>query len=223
MDELIRYWIPLVQFFDLITFFGVAAIFGWLGFASLHHSELKEIDAKKRERARRNLYVVNDYFLIAAIFFSLSACTDYGMHHPELLFPFTGPNPDLAHAFLGPVSVTFGCGILMLIAPVWAIRSIGRKGRDLGDIYPPPFRMVMGIAMVAVGNTLTWTTLFAGVVSVNIRILCILAAVVSYIVTYDWLKKWNVKSNRLINLIKFVLAESPIWLGVAVFLMEYGF
>ena len=81
----------LIDLFNLIEFFGFAAIFGWLAFARLNDEEITKIRTRPHEgkdtreerqaRAKANLYALGNYFLIAFLCYSIAGISDYLYWH----------------------------------------------------------------------------------------------------------------------------------------------
>jgi hypothetical protein len=72
-------------FFDLIAFFGTASFFAWLAAAPLQDETVssKYLGDDNVAKARRNLYVITQYFFVSFLFFSISAIGDYLVAHPK--------------------------------------------------------------------------------------------------------------------------------------------
>jgi hypothetical protein len=119
----------LVEFFEVISFFGVAAFFAWLAYAPLQGQAMVNT-TKDQEKAKRNLSIITEYFLISFILFAISAISDYVSHRPQFAFGQEG-------LLRFNAADTFALGSLALFLPILYIRVIGRSGRDFADINPP--------------------------------------------------------------------------------------
>jgi len=62
----------LITFFELISFFGVAALFSWLAFAPLQRDQLQAFKHDAHKLAEDHFSTLNDHFFASFVFFSLS-------------------------------------------------------------------------------------------------------------------------------------------------------
>jgi hypothetical protein len=74
----------LIDIFNLIELFGFASLFGWFTFAQVNDKSITEIRGKNKDEtrkkqadARRNLFAINNYFLISFFFYGLAGVGDY--------------------------------------------------------------------------------------------------------------------------------------------------
>jgi len=117
------------------------------------------VPENERQTARRNLYVVTDYFLISFLFYVGSALSDYTLHQ---FTPHSWDWPALFWFLLLLTSgTTFVFGLLTLVVPMLYLRTIGRGGKDLGDINPPTFAHTLSVASVTALSTLMWVSQLA--------------------------------------------------------------
>jgi len=130
-SSLPRRYIPLVEFFELISFFGAVTFFAWLGYAPLQGQQQLD-DVKDRAKAETNLYRITDHFFLSFLFCSIAAVSDYAVHYFRL-------TPDQRVVLLLGVGTAFLFGLFTLFVPMVYIRTVGRGGKDLGDINPPAF------------------------------------------------------------------------------------
>jgi hypothetical protein len=183
----------VVSAWDLIQCFLALSFFGWLAFARLNDAELREISSEKLEWAWRNLHVTNGYFFISFVFFIIAAAADYLLHHPTIF-----GSGGLVSYLIILVATAFLFGLIMLVSPMLIVHGIGTRGRDLGDIDPPPVKITAFAAYCAAGNTFMlvpliyhFSTLLTG------GQLVLVEATVSYLSPYLVLKSWGHRDIRL--------------------------
>ena len=141
-----------VTFIDLITFFGVASFFAWLTYGPLQRDLLgkyENSESRVFERARRNFYTVNDYFLVSFGFYSADIVGEYILQRPELYL--IGPNPLYNNALLRfVIAICFGGGFVTLVAPVWYLRSVQTGNRVLSGGLLPSLSFMLYVSGVTV-------------------------------------------------------------------------
>jgi hypothetical protein len=153
----------LIDLFNLIEFFGFAAIFGWLTFARLNDeeikklrkvpNEIKEAKEERESRARTNLYALGNLFLISFLFYSVAAIADY------LFWHMSNPlNGFLTKPLMFSVTLTsFVIATLVLPVPFVIVASIPRLGRDIGDLRLAPFDVTLALCVLAaLSNIYAW-------------------------------------------------------------------
>jgi hypothetical protein len=135
------WWLCLVEAFNLIEFFGVAALFGWFTFLVGTNDMIDRIESDRKEReertkktktfwpfgkdakqvekekeerqeTRRKLNTINDYFIISFVFYAIAALSDYFFKHHTIL----GESAEYGLASLTLVS--FAAGTMVLALPV---------------------------------------------------------------------------------------------------------
>lgn len=150
----------MVEFFDLISFFGVAAFFAWLAYVPLQSRVLEDLPASEKakitpekvEKTKRNFHRITDYFFLSFLSFCVAAVSDYVFHHRFLV------SVAYAHAWvpffvLGTTSVF---GLSTLLVPMIYVRMVGRGGRGLGDIDLPPVMVTFYVTfLIAIGTVLS--------------------------------------------------------------------
>lgn len=135
----------MVSFFEVITFFGVAAFFAWLEFVVLLNDLASQFDhtdpaasmrsplllSLARREARRNLVGISDHFLVSFVFFATAVGANYLYHNAVWIGPYFFGS--LFHSsLLYVIFVTlFPTGIITFCVPIWYIRGILRADRDL--------------------------------------------------------------------------------------------
>jgi hypothetical protein len=130
-----------VPFFDLITFFGVASFFAWLGFAPLQSDQLSRFKGINRTIAGRKFSLLNDYFLLSFLSFAISALSDYLFHIPTFH----------SGEVLLLVGMGFFAGLVWLLTPMWYVRSVVSGVKTWATVNPPDYIYTMLIC--------SWTSL----------------------------------------------------------------
>lgn len=124
------WWLCLVEAFNLIEFFGVAALFGWLTFSVASDDVIKRFTAKddkknkddnkdEKNDLRDTLNTVGDYFIISFVLYGIAALADY------LFFHYTVFGSNLSYFFASLTFVAFAFGTLVLAWPaiyVWRLQ-----------------------------------------------------------------------------------------------------
>lgn len=204
----------MVTAFDIIQYFSVAALFGWLTFARLTDVELKRVPKQKRKIAKKNLILINQFFIIAFLFFAISALADYVLHHltismgVEMLFRPT----DVLVVLL----VTFLTGMGMLIAPIAYIQAIGRLGKHLGSFELAPFGYTFGfLFLTTTTSLLMWT---GATNSTPLFYLLLASGCVPYIGLYLALRYWY---KRLSIVVGLVMILWPVYLVGGLVLLSF--
>jgi hypothetical protein len=108
----------LVEAFNLIEFFGVAALFGWLTFTVASDEVVERLGTNKAELIGK-LNTIGDYFIISFVLYGIAALADY------LFFHYTVFGPNLTYFFAGLTFVAFAFGTLVLAWPaiyVWRLQ-----------------------------------------------------------------------------------------------------
>jgi TRAP-type mannitol/chloroaromatic compound transport system permease small subunit len=137
----------LVEFFNLIEFFGVAALFGWLTYAGFMHEEEIPLGRNKAE-AKRNRFTINNLFIIAFVLLAISYVTDYLLHHLTISQGMTitvSRDGMVLSTFF-----TFVAGVFVLALPIWYVQDLLRKGTTLSDIHPAPTNYTLRHCLFAV-------------------------------------------------------------------------
>jgi hypothetical protein len=197
----------MVTFFDLVSLFGVAAFFAWLGFAPLQSQMLRSVKPEKKEKARTNLYKIGDYFLVSFIFYSISAVSDYAFHHVSIIPTITS---DQRFDLLFLVGISFLFGVLMLFVPIAYVRRIGPDGERLGDIDPPPFYRTLLVTSLAEANTVMWIVEFVLAKTIWGKILFTSSGLASYIMGVWMIKYWHVKYWQF--MLEYLVLTNSAWL-----------
>lgn len=119
----------MTAFLDLITFFGLASFFAWLGYVPLQKDLLDKFTGTDHETARDNFYTINDYFLVSFLFYSAAIVSEYFLHTISIGID---KNPLYGSSLLVFIIGTcFLGGLVTLAAPIWYIRKIGKGETDL--------------------------------------------------------------------------------------------
>jgi len=146
--------LPIIAFFDLITFFGAGALFSWLAFAPLLRDQLEPflgLPSALANTARNNFATLNDHFLVSFVFFSIAASSDYLFRNPSWPYYQNG----FLRLFIGG---GFFAGLVTLITPMLCLRSIVRGTKSWVDINPPTWGWVVLIASIT--GVLTYQSFF---------------------------------------------------------------
>jgi len=192
------------SFFELISFFGVAAFFAWLGFTPLQGQQMIDAVTRNRFKAKENLNRINDYFLVSFLFYSIAAVADYVIHFEQVSLSVKVPLYLL-------VGVFFFFGIVLLGAPIWFIRRIGMSPSDyLVDIDPPPLGQTLYSSFLAACSTLAALLGVYTVKNVFLQIELVSFLVLSYLGTMWSMQYWRLKGLREIGLL--VLIAAPMLL-----------
>jgi hypothetical protein len=136
----------LVSFFEVITFFGVAAFFAWLEFLTLLNDLAAQFERSEfvasspysawlrlfnRRQARHNLIGISDFFLVSFLFYATSCVANYFYHNRfyvgNLLVTLFYHN----YLVIGAELLFFGAGIVTFAVPIEYVRSILRGDRRL--------------------------------------------------------------------------------------------
>ncbi len=147
----------MVTAFDIIQYFSVAALFGWLTFSYMTETNLRDIPKRKRKIAKENLIIINQLFILSFLFFALAAISDYLLHHLTI----SGGVELLVHYNEAIVwlAVSFLTGLGLLIAPIAYILAVGKSGKHLGSFELPRLVFIFGFLLMATASTgLMWTT-----------------------------------------------------------------
>ena len=202
-----------MEFFDLVAFFGIAAFFAWLGYAPLQSQRITGIAQEKRENARQNLSKITDYFLVSFLFYSITAMCDYMMHSTV----FIGQRP---YIFLA-VGTSFLFGLLTLFVPMIYIRTIGRGGKDWGDINPPSFDHTVAVTFFAAVSIFLCAALFIQSQTNWGKILYASSAVCCCVAAILEMKYWYVKGWKFFAMLYAL--TNPLWLLIvlALFVKSY--
>lgn len=137
IGQILRWIMTLVQTFEVIAFFGAAALLVWV--------ELEIHGLSLASQARRNLQPISGYFLVSFAFFATAAMTDYGMTQPWTL---TFQSPLLV--FVEALSFIFG--LFTLITGAWGLRQSGRSGRI--PVSLPEYSQTIVIGVFVMMNSL---------------------------------------------------------------------
>ena len=196
-------WASLVQFFELISFFAVASLFAWLGYAPLQRQLVKEsVDPSKEEKASKNLIRMTDYFLVSFLFYSGSAIFDYILHRLSKIDYFYAP------VYLA-VGVTFLFGTALLLYPMFILR--GKGVSILGDIDPPHFMETLGMTWLVAGNVVLSAAVITTSSSQAIKVIFVILIVISIYGSIRHLNPWGRRTPRsyILNLMCCCI---PFWM-----------
>jgi Kef-type K+ transport system membrane component KefB len=175
----------MAEFFELISFFGVAAFFAWLGYAPLQGQRILGLKTKKPEEVKKNLYKITDYFFISFLFFSIGLVCEYALHYPPLaVFDET--------SVLRPAAGTcFLFGLFMLFVPMVYIRTIGRGDKDFGEVNLPPFSFALVVTYFAAGAALCCSVQFVATHTVWGKILFSVSEIASIAGAVRMMQHWG--------------------------------
>lgn len=208
----------MVEAFDLIEFFAVASLFGWLTFSGLTETEREKKAAKRdkeneleKENAKRNLNTIRGYFFISFIFYAMSASSDYFFHHPSLLgviFP--------SYTFAVGTIVSFVFGTTILVLPLIVIQLVGWE--RLGSTHVPPIDYVLGFSLPAVVSTTLVLSIFTS--SWAVRAILVSSGFFPYLGLYFAWKYYPLKGRRrifvaLLGLVPWVALAISVLTGTS--------
>lgn len=205
----------MVEIFNLIEFFGVAALFGWFSFARLNEEEIEKFKPAKRKKiARANLHAVTNYFLLSFLFYSIAGITDYLYHHTS------NPYAEIItkDLFFRATLECFVIGTIILVAPFAIVRNIGKFGPDIGSLRLPPFNTTIAFVLVsALSSIITLSFPTQG----TAKDLVLLFAAFPFIGLYVALRYWWSEKKSKVNIYRSaievgVLLLSPLWLVITV-------
>ena len=196
----------MVQFFDLITFFGVASFFAWLAFARLSDGDISRLVWWKQQIGRDNLCIINDYFLVSFVFWCITAVADYAYHCPKLpIANTTILNHNLVLLVLVGIFSLFG--LFTIVHPMIYIRQIGKGANDISTIKPAP--VADAIATWFLSSICALALVFmAAYGDPSAKTVEVLSSVLLAYGTYLSLVYW--KEEDRLNNIGFWLMVSPI-------------
>jgi hypothetical protein len=121
----------LVAFVDLITFFGLASFFAWLAYAPLQRELLKDFEGTDFfDKARKNFYTINDYFLVSFLLYAAAIVVDYLVHTKTIAGLWGNPVYGWSSLYF-IIGTCFVAGLLSLAAPMWYMRAVGKGDMDL--------------------------------------------------------------------------------------------
>jgi hypothetical protein len=192
----------MVDFFDLVSFFGLAAFFAWLGYAPLRTQLLKEVEPGKREKAKENLDRITDYFLIAFLSYSVAAVSDYVYHHRF----FNVATPEQRFFTMSVIGASFVLGLFNLFVPITYIRA-----RNLGNISLPPFMITFQTALLTATATVLWIIDFSIALTFLGRALSVLSGLVVYVAAMKNLSQSGARGWR--PLLNSLLMMSPLYVS----------
>lgn len=127
----------MVEAFNLIEFFGVAALLGWFTFSVAIEDLLRRF--KRKRGMREKLIRINDYFAISFGFYAIAGMADYFFWH-ETVF---GRQYDFAALTV----VAFACGTLVLTWPVLYLQLLQRRATIF--VQKMNYALVLCVATVA--------------------------------------------------------------------------
>jgi len=226
-------WLVYLPFaWEAIQVLSGLAFFGLITFWPLNREEVRAIKKKKdREKARRNLHTISNYFIVAFSFFILCGASNYLVHnvaHMPVLSSFgISPSEETIAFLLGATVTTGSVGFVMLLLPMVFMQVVGSSERGLIDIKPPPILLVYFTSSPVISTT-TLLLLLLPIISNLLPggIFLLLSVLVSYgasCLTWRW---WPYESGFLRGMTqrtikkRFVLAMAlqllPI--GVAIIL-----
>ena len=171
----------MAEFFDLISFFGVAAFFAWLGYAPLRAQLLKEVETQKREKAKQNLDKITDYFFVSFLSFSVAAVSVYVDHH-RLFIALAYDQRWIPLSLMGVSSIL---GLFTLFVPMIYLRA-----KNLGDINPPPFTTTFSVTFVTAGETMLWILDFYISRTILGMALSLLSGLILYVYAIQTMRHW---------------------------------
>jgi hypothetical protein len=211
-----------VSFFDIISFFAIAALFAWLGYAPLQGQAVRESnwDIEDRNKAEDSLGAITDYFMLSFCFFSVSALSDYvlrfllsdAVRYASLIAS------GMTFILLLTVGTMFVIGLVCLIVPMAYVRTVGRKGRGFSDLSPPPFRLTFLILYLSSVNAFIIVAEFFSNLFAFTKLIGLVADwIVSITFSVVALKNWD-SWDQILHFSKkgvrvtlyFILALSPI-------------
>ena len=190
----------MVEFFDLASFFGVAAFFAWLGYAPLRVQLLKEVEVQKREKARENLDKITDYFLVSFLSYSVAAVSDYVYHHR--IFIAVAYSQRWAPIFI--IGASFVLGLFTLFVPIVYLRN-----RNLGDIDLPPFMITFYVTMFTATATVLWVIDLAIALTILGEALSVLSGLMVYAGATRAIRHWRDMGWK--SLLNNTLMTSPVF------------
>jgi hypothetical protein len=144
------FWaLALPSAWDVIQLLCGLSFFGWLAFARLNDAEISRIKPnEKREKARKNLRTINDYFIGSFGFFAIAAFADWALHNTTLLAsgilgPLLGHSQEVVMRLVIGVAISSVFGLALLVYPMLTVRGIGQHGKRLEDMNPRPVGAVL--------------------------------------------------------------------------------
>lgn len=192
----------MVEFFDLISFFGVAALFAWLAYAPLRTQRLSEGELKKQGKAKENLDKITDYFLISFLSYSVAAVSDYVYHHR--IFIVLAYNQRWVPLFI--IGTSFVLGLFNLFVPIIYLRN-----RNLGDIDLPPFAITFYFAVFTAAATAMWVIDLVIAMTFVGQVLSVLSGLMVYVGATRGIKHWrDWRDRRLRSFLNNALMMSPV-------------
>lgn len=215
----------MVAFFEVITFVGVAAFFGWLEFVPLlndlaqqsWHSATAKVRSPYsamfiRRKVKENLVRISDLFLSSFLFNLTAVIVDYFYHNTVWIFSYH--LIILLHApVLYIIIVSFiGAGLMTLLLSILPIRSILRGDRNLlmhtrniSQILFTGHAIVLMFALDWIANMIASDFPYGSIVVVIAGLLTVLGAVM------------RLKKRR----VGIVIMVAPIWVWVTVWVLLY--
>ncbi|MGB9022875.1 MAG: hypothetical protein WCC94_05495 [Candidatus Bathyarchaeia archaeon] len=188
----------MVEFFDLISFFGVAAFFAWLGYAPLRAQLLKEVETQKQKQAKQTLDKITDYFFVSFLSFSVAAVSVYVEHH-RLFITLAYDQRWILLFLMGSSSIL---GFFTLFVPIVYLRA-----KDLGDINPPPFMVTFGVVCVIATQTVLWIVDLYISRTILGMALSLLSGLILYVCAIQVMRHWYTKDWK--SFLYFPLMLSP--------------
>jgi hypothetical protein len=191
----------LVTFFDLISFFGVASLFAWLGYGPL----LSE------QKASTGLGTLTDYFMFSFWFYAISAAFDYLHDLPHL----EGSYVVAYHFWTGiVVAGAFVLRTETLLVASYYVREFGKTLFTKTDI--PPFSFVMEITyLLTFGGLSSAVGLLTSISYVGYSTFTLLFVASCYY-GYKYARSWRKPDVKAKKGMTFPIVFTVLWLIISI-------
>jgi len=202
----------LVTAFDLISYFSVAALFGWFTFTHLTEIDLKNVPKSRRKIAENNVYRINQLFIMSFLFFAIAALADYLLHHltissgVQLIFQYDG--------VLIVVLLTFITGMGLLVAPIGYVQATGRSGKHLGSFELPPFFYMLWLLLMTTASSLLMLTSIT--FSTTLFYITSVSGIVPYFGLYLALRYWKPRGKKTFVGLLLIFWPAFFFVGILV-------
>ena len=199
---------------DVILSFCGLAFFGWLAFVRLNDDEVRRVPEPKRALARDNLRLLDNYFLVAFLFFIVSLGMDYGIHNVTLLGDFFNVQQATSFLILA-VGTTGAFGLALIVMPMVFARGIGQRGKGLADLVLPSLGLVFSFTVCAAINVIFLLYLLPHLDGMQIGgQLILVSEIASWFGAYVNWKYWE--SGRLFSILGILQFATAIMFMVGV-------
>lgn len=200
----------------------MSAFFAWLGFTPLQSENLLEgLEGGFLRRGRRNLYVVNNYFLVSFVFYASAAIGDYLVNsQTDYWLGLVNPYRHFWLLYI-IVGLCFLIGVVTLVAPILYMNPILKGDKTVDSINPAGAGYALGMcASVLINLVITLGSIMITshlVVKVFVAVMGCVSVLSGFMLMKYWASpRWKLRIGDLLvcgPCISFVLlaASNILW------------